>query len=96
MYNGLLISYIGQWKQWNSDVGVVSNCMCFVIAHCSAQVKGLAFTGYSATPKTGIVTKMNGPRHIISIDNQPAGSTTQCPRIDLNKTFLSRPKATTA
>ena len=50
--------------------------MCFVIAHCSAQVKGLAFTGYSATPKTGIVTKMNGPRHIISIDNQPAGSTT--------------------
>ena len=47
--------------------------MCFVIAHCSAQVKGLAFTGYSATPKTGIVTKMNGPRHIISIDNQPAG-----------------------
>ena len=48
--------------------------MCFVIAHCSAQVKGLAFTGYSATPKTGIVTKMNGPRHIISIDNQPAGS----------------------
>ena len=66
---------LGQWKQWNSDVGVVSNCMCFVIAHCSAQVKGLAFTGYSATPKTGIVTKMNGPRHIISIDNQPAGST---------------------
>jgi hypothetical protein len=41
----------------------------------TTQVKGLAFTGYSATPKTGIVTKMNGPRHIISIDNQPAGST---------------------
>ena len=69
----LLYFCLGQWKQWNSDVGVVSNCMCFVIAHCSAQVKGLAFTGYSATPKTGIVTKMNGPRHIISIDNQPAG-----------------------
>ena len=33
----LFISNIGQWKQWNSDVGVVSNCMCFVIAHCSAQ-----------------------------------------------------------
>ena len=77
MYNRNLRVYtlhnLGQWKQWNSDVGVVSNCMCFVIAHCSAQVKGLAFTGYSATPKTGIVTKMNGPRHIISIDNQPAG-----------------------
>ena len=63
----------GQWKQWNSEVGLMSNGMSFVIAHCSAQLKGLAFTGYSATPKVGIVTKVNGPRHIISIDNRPAG-----------------------
>ena len=63
----------GKWKQWNSEVGVVSNGMAFVIARCSAQLKGLAFTGYSATPKTGTVTKTNGPRHIISIDNKPAG-----------------------
>ena len=63
----------GCWKQWNSEVGLVSNGMAFVIAHCSAQLKGLAFTGYSATPKTGTVTKMNGPRHIITIDNKPAG-----------------------
>ena len=27
----------GKWKQWNSEVGVVSNGMSFVIAHCSAQ-----------------------------------------------------------
>ena len=63
----------GKWKQWNSEVGVVSNGVSFVIARCSAQLKGLAFTGYSATPKMGTVTKMNGPRHIITIDNKPAG-----------------------
>ena len=63
----------GEWKQWNSEVGLVSNSMPFVIAHCSAQVKGLAFTGYSATPKVGKVTKMKGSRHIISINDQPAG-----------------------
>ena len=63
----------GSWKQWNSEVGVVSDGVSFVIAHCSAEVKGSAFTGYSATPKTGKVTKMNGPRHIIAIDEKPAG-----------------------
>ena len=63
----------GQWKQWNSKVGVVSNGLAYVIAHCSAQLKGCAFTGYSATPKVGVVTKMNGPRHILTIDNKPAG-----------------------
>ena len=63
----------GQWKQWNSRVGVVSNGLAYVIAHCSAQLKGCAFTGYSATPKVGIVTKMNGNRHIVTIDNKPAG-----------------------
>ena len=63
----------GSWKQWNSEVGVVSNGVPFVISHCSAQVKGSAFTGYSATPKTGKVTKINGSRHIITIDDKPAG-----------------------
>ena len=63
----------GSWKQWNSEVGVVSNGVPFVISHCSAQVKGSAFTGYSATPKTGKVTKINGSRHIIAIDDKPAG-----------------------
>ena len=63
----------GSWKQWNSEVGVVSNGVSFVISRCSAQLKGLAFTGYSATPKTGTVTKTNGPRHIITIDDKPAG-----------------------
>ena len=63
----------GQWKQWNSRAGVVSNGLAFVIAHCSAQLKGCAFTGYSATPKVGKVTKMNGPRHILTIDDMPAG-----------------------
>ena len=63
----------GQWKQWNSRVGVVSNGVSYVIAHCSAQLKGCAFTGYSATPKVGVVTKMNGPRHILTIDDKPAG-----------------------
>jgi len=52
---------------------VVSNGVSFVIANCSAQVKGVAFTGYSATPKMGRVTKMDGPRHIITIDDKPAG-----------------------
>ena len=63
----------GSWKQWNSEVGVVSNGVPFVISHCSAQVKGSAFTGYSATPKTGKVTKVNGSRHILAIDDKPAG-----------------------
>ena len=63
----------GSWKQWNSEVGVVSNGVPFVISHCSAQVKGSAFTGYSATPKTGKVTRINGSRHIITIDDKPAG-----------------------
>ena len=63
----------GSWKQWNSRVGVVTNGLVFVIAHCSAQVKGCAFTGYSATPKVGKVTKMNGARHILTIDHKPAG-----------------------
>ena len=63
----------GSWKQWNSKTGVVTNGMPFVIARCSAQLKGCAFTGYSATPKVGKVTKMNGPRHIITIDDKPAG-----------------------
>ena len=63
----------GAWKQWNSRVGIATNGLAFVIAHCSAQVKGCAFTGYSATPKVGKVTKTNGPRHILTIDNKPAG-----------------------
>ena len=63
----------GKWKQWNSRVGVVSNGLAYVIAHCSAQLKGCAFTGYSATPKVGKVTKMNGSRHILTIDERPAG-----------------------
>ena len=63
----------GEWKQWNSRSGVVSNGLVFVIARCSAQLKGCAFTGYTASPKVGIVTKMNGPRHILTIDNRPAG-----------------------
>ena len=63
----------GKWKQWNSRVGVVSNGLAYVIAHCSAQLKGCAFTGYSATPKVGKVTKMHGSRHILTIDERPAG-----------------------
>ena len=93
----------GKWKQWNSEVGVVSNGCSFVIARCSAQLKGLAFTGYSATPKMGTVTKMNGPRHIISIDNKPAGQvyddwTSGHFRVvvDRNRFFAEMPKAETA
>ena len=63
----------GAWKQWNSSAGVVSNGLPYVIARCSAQLKGCAFTGYSATPKVGKVTEMKGPRHIITIDDKPAG-----------------------
>ena len=65
--------FSGSWKQWNSKTGLVTNGMPFVIGRCSAQVKACAFTGYSATPKVGKVTKMNGPRHIITIDDKPAG-----------------------
>ena len=63
----------GSWKQWNSYSGIFTNGLAFVIARCSAQLKGCAFTGYSATPKVGKVTKTNGPRHILTIDDKPAG-----------------------
>jgi len=62
----------GKWRQWNSEIGVRSNCCVFVIANCSAVVKGCAFTGYSATPKCGLVTELAGPRHIKTIDHKPA------------------------
>ena len=65
--------FVGSWKQWNSKTGIVTYGMPFVIGRCSAQVKGCAFAGYSATPKVGKITKMNGRRHIITIDNKPAG-----------------------
>jgi serine/threonine protein kinase len=64
----------GKWKQWSSESGITSNGVQFVIASCSAQVKGCAFTGYNATPKLGKVTEVLGPRHIKTIDGRPAAT----------------------
>lgn len=70
----------GKWKQWASnsvtgsvgcDSGTITNGGCsFMICYCSASVKGALYTGYNASAHVGVVTKIDGPRHILEIDHR--------------------------
>jgi len=70
----------GKWKQWasnsvtggnNSENATMTGGGCsFMLCYCSASVKGCLFTGYNASAHVGIVTKIDGPRHILEIDNR--------------------------
>lgn len=48
-----------------------SNALAYCVMYCSAQVESVAFTGYNASGKKGVVTEIAGPRHIKTIDGEP-------------------------
>jgi len=62
------------WKQWSSHGGgKLTGAGCSIaLCYVSALVQGQLFTGYNATGKQGIVTKCDGLRHILEIDNRPS------------------------
>eukprot|EP00927_Polykrikos_kofoidii_P025236 TRINITY_DN22708_c0_g2_i2.p1 TRINITY_DN22708_c0_g2~~TRINITY_DN22708_c0_g2_i2.p1 ORF type:complete len:407 (+),score=64.86 TRINITY_DN22708_c0_g2_i2:77-1297(+) len=66
----------GEWRQWSCDgvkpPKIMTEGCSVAFCFSSAVVKCGLYTGYNATEHTGTVTKCEGLRHILEVDNRPA------------------------
>eukprot|EP00928_Gymnodinium_smaydae_P042193 TRINITY_DN28446_c2_g1_i1.p1 TRINITY_DN28446_c2_g1~~TRINITY_DN28446_c2_g1_i1.p1 ORF type:complete len:404 (-),score=51.13 TRINITY_DN28446_c2_g1_i1:190-1401(-) len=65
---------VQQLAESSSGFRIESGGCAFCLAWCSCIVQSQLFTGYNPTGKDGIITKVDGPRHILEIDNRPAAT----------------------